>query len=350
MQQQPPCSICKIQFSKYKCPKCNIHYCSLTCFKKHNQGQCSNVFQQEHLQDLMNSEKLSNTQKEQLKRQTLEMLQRVQDFDQTHDDDLQDAELQQVMAKLDLCNDEQEVEQVLQKLPEWMKQDFESSLKDGRMSTWLQTRGKNNEEEEDDDLGDYWWRMEGKIIWDVDANMLLVQDIKPLSQLSKAAPLETLRNDLLHFLYAYAYVQRLFMIQQVTSTTSNDYDGQAVVWRIITAFLFAKPPTSHMTASSALQTAIQSTKHHEVFQNWYYSIAIVDDVAHLCKSKAFVLRALMETSNILGKAKQLPIYLEKKIYFFRCYVNDHVDEPTLQALQAQAQQEFQQQVQQQQAK
>ncbi|KAH9951173.1 hypothetical protein B0H21DRAFT_355921 [Amylocystis lapponica] len=28
-----PCAICRRQFSKYSCPRCNIPYCSLTCFR-----------------------------------------------------------------------------------------------------------------------------------------------------------------------------------------------------------------------------------------------------------------------------------------------------------------------------
>ncbi|SCU79720.1 LADA_0B02740g1_1 [Lachancea dasiensis] len=27
------CQVCEVQISKYKCPKCGIRYCSLTCFK-----------------------------------------------------------------------------------------------------------------------------------------------------------------------------------------------------------------------------------------------------------------------------------------------------------------------------
>eukprot|EP00028_Trichosphaerium_sp_Am-I-7-wt_P008764 CAMPEP_0168521362 /NCGR_PEP_ID=MMETSP0405-20121227/8620_1 /TAXON_ID=498012 /ORGANISM="Trichosphaerium sp, Strain Am-I-7 wt" /LENGTH=163 /DNA_ID=CAMNT_0008542585 /DNA_START=34 /DNA_END=521 /DNA_ORIENTATION=- len=31
----PVCGVCDEQPSKYKCPKCRVHYCSLACFKKH---------------------------------------------------------------------------------------------------------------------------------------------------------------------------------------------------------------------------------------------------------------------------------------------------------------------------
>ncbi|TFK51937.1 hypothetical protein OE88DRAFT_1734950 [Heliocybe sulcata] len=41
---QVPCGICRRQFSKYLCPKCNVPYCSLTCFRSEAHGDCSESF------------------------------------------------------------------------------------------------------------------------------------------------------------------------------------------------------------------------------------------------------------------------------------------------------------------
>lgn len=38
------CEICNQGKQNYKCPKCDIHYCSLACYKQHNQGQCLEDF------------------------------------------------------------------------------------------------------------------------------------------------------------------------------------------------------------------------------------------------------------------------------------------------------------------
>lgn len=39
-KEKQVCEICKNQISKYKCPKCVIKYCSVSCFKSHKENDC----------------------------------------------------------------------------------------------------------------------------------------------------------------------------------------------------------------------------------------------------------------------------------------------------------------------
>ncbi|KAI0352088.1 hypothetical protein OH77DRAFT_1409888 [Trametes cingulata] len=39
-----PCAICRRQFSRYTCPRCNIPYCSLVCFRSEKHANCSESF------------------------------------------------------------------------------------------------------------------------------------------------------------------------------------------------------------------------------------------------------------------------------------------------------------------
>lgn len=34
------CQVCSLAPAKYKCPKCNTEYCSLSCFKQHKEADC----------------------------------------------------------------------------------------------------------------------------------------------------------------------------------------------------------------------------------------------------------------------------------------------------------------------
>lgn len=44
MLQSTLCAICTNDSSKYKCPKCKISYCSLSCFKKHKDSpECESL-------------------------------------------------------------------------------------------------------------------------------------------------------------------------------------------------------------------------------------------------------------------------------------------------------------------
>lgn len=43
MKKGTPCEICKDCISKYKCPRCEILYCSVKCFKTHKELPCLKI-------------------------------------------------------------------------------------------------------------------------------------------------------------------------------------------------------------------------------------------------------------------------------------------------------------------
>ncbi|KAI9459657.1 hypothetical protein BJY52DRAFT_354098 [Lactarius psammicola] len=45
----PFCGICRRQFSQYTCPRCNLLYCSLSCFRAEAHSQCSEPFYRDQL-------------------------------------------------------------------------------------------------------------------------------------------------------------------------------------------------------------------------------------------------------------------------------------------------------------
>ncbi|KAI8903581.1 hypothetical protein EDD86DRAFT_250294 [Gorgonomyces haynaldii] len=48
------CAICRFESPKYKCPKCEIEYCSLGCYKKHG---CSELFYKQNVEETLKSTK-----------------------------------------------------------------------------------------------------------------------------------------------------------------------------------------------------------------------------------------------------------------------------------------------------
>ncbi|KAI0785209.1 hypothetical protein C8Q75DRAFT_723127 [Abortiporus biennis] len=50
-----PCAICHRQFSRYTCPTCNAPYCSLTCFRSPNHGECSEAFYRKEIKSDIHS-------------------------------------------------------------------------------------------------------------------------------------------------------------------------------------------------------------------------------------------------------------------------------------------------------
>lgn len=45
------CEYCDEKTFKYSCPKCNIKYCSVECYKLHNQKTCSESFFKQQIEN-----------------------------------------------------------------------------------------------------------------------------------------------------------------------------------------------------------------------------------------------------------------------------------------------------------
>jgi hypothetical protein len=50
------CGVCLKEYSKYKCPRCAMHYCSLGCYRSHSES-CTEGFFQEQTQASMRADK-----------------------------------------------------------------------------------------------------------------------------------------------------------------------------------------------------------------------------------------------------------------------------------------------------
>jgi hypothetical protein len=44
------CEVCESNKFKYSCPRCDIKYCSVDCYKNHNEKNCSESFYKELVQ------------------------------------------------------------------------------------------------------------------------------------------------------------------------------------------------------------------------------------------------------------------------------------------------------------
>ncbi|KAI0630666.1 hypothetical protein C8Q77DRAFT_219757 [Trametes polyzona] len=95
-----PCAICRRQFSRYTCPRCNIPYCSLVCFRSEKHGDCSESFYRKEVELDVKSEPSANVEE---KRRMLELLKRFEedalddspllgDSDNDDEDDADDLE------------------------------------------------------------------------------------------------------------------------------------------------------------------------------------------------------------------------------------------------------------------
>ncbi|KAN0130040.1 hypothetical protein V8E53_012194 [Lactarius tabidus] len=77
----PFCGICRRQFSRYTCPRCNLLYCSLSCFRSEAHSQCSEPFYRDQLASDIHTESSTSAAE---RKAMLELLKR---FEQDNLDD-----------------------------------------------------------------------------------------------------------------------------------------------------------------------------------------------------------------------------------------------------------------------
>ena len=124
-----PCALCRKNASKYTCPRCNVRYCSSSCYKSGKHSQCSELFYKDCVLEAMSEHKGSAEDKLKM----LEMLKKLEE--QGRDEDAFDAEdLEERLQDIDINSDP---EGVWSALTENERQEFESVVKSGEISNLI---------------------------------------------------------------------------------------------------------------------------------------------------------------------------------------------------------------------
>ncbi|KAL2527764.1 HIT-type Zinc finger family protein [Abeliophyllum distichum] len=80
------CRVCEKQFSQYTCPRCNIRYCSLHCYKSHSL-RCTESFMRENVVQEMQQLQPDNETKQKM----LDILKRFHEEEETDSMDEDDS-------------------------------------------------------------------------------------------------------------------------------------------------------------------------------------------------------------------------------------------------------------------
>ncbi|XP_060533287.1 zinc finger HIT domain-containing protein 2 isoform X2 [Cylas formicarius] len=202
------CKICDNALAKYSCPKCNVIYCSLTCYQSPAHLQCSEEFYKDNVMREMNL----NPDNEESKAKMMEILQRthegncskfvdIEDLEEDLDsDDDQYVDIAERLAGIDL----DDAETVWDRLTEDEKQDFVAFLKTENVSKLIPS-------------WEPWWLYcdsskvtEVNAVEDFKNKCPGIADIKAFSSITSATPAETVKHNLTNVLCAYVFTARYF--------------------------------------------------------------------------------------------------------------------------------------------
>ncbi|KAK6173976.1 hypothetical protein SNE40_017339 [Patella caerulea] len=198
------CSICLKEKSRYTCPRCNIRYCSLPCYKDEKHLACSELFYKDWVMEELKETKSGREDKEKI----LEMLSRVESDDtlepshlDSDDDDDDETDLETRLHGLDLDNSEA----ILKRLTNKERQEFEKLLHNGCLGNLVE-------------IWTPWWTESKDLIEEVEqtdcdkkksCKPTLLSSIPDISTLIKVKPSSDIRNNMINILYSYAFICRL---------------------------------------------------------------------------------------------------------------------------------------------
>ncbi|XP_063896445.1 zinc finger HIT domain-containing protein 2 [Helicoverpa armigera] len=205
------CGLCNEKQSKYCCPRCEIFYCSLDCYKSENHMQCSESFYRE----CVNSELMSHHAGDESRDKMVDILKRMQDEDNididnlieyddepADSDDEAEIDLQDRLRDLNL----DDADAVWNALTEDERNEFEALLNQGDVGSIVPQ-------------WEPWWtyRRDKKLVEDVavdDGEALKnCPELKPVPKfetLTTATPSPAIKNNITNVLASYAFIMRYF--------------------------------------------------------------------------------------------------------------------------------------------
>lgn len=202
---------CQKQFSNYVCPRCNLRYCSLTCYKDLQHAECTESFYRDSVTAEIQNRDLDRDSKNKM----LEMLKRLEaendpndllEDDQEEEQDEEHYELLERFGNIDIENTDPDL--IWDLLSDKERKEFQTVLND------LQHNGDWNKF----NLPTYipWWKQDISLIHDQEEEQHetkvpeLPQTLPDFEKMTQPATRSSpyLAWNLLHILATYSYLIR----------------------------------------------------------------------------------------------------------------------------------------------
>ncbi|KAK5671948.1 hypothetical protein QVD99_001773 [Batrachochytrium dendrobatidis] len=310
------CGICMVQGSSYTCPRCNLPYCSLSCYKSDMHADCTEAFYKSNFVNELHSNRVSDADR-------LHMLRILDEHEKAALNEEQQAfenvpststinKMTDCLSDIDL--DTASVKDILSRLPPQEVERFNLIIKNKDAAMLLLPDWKP------------WWnaKVHGNSIIDIeetyDDGIPLLLETKQISTITKVKPNARLVFSILDIIIAYVYVCRT-LNGDVFESCSESFFLVTQASYIFDAscsckFVFESPKEVVSTLSSRLLA------HCDLSPKGV--MAILSDACKIIQSRLFIVAALSDlhrmVSNVPKNSRANSI--SQKIYFFACLAND----------------------------
>lgn len=278
------CNMCSVSIAKYTCPRCNVRYCSVDCYKSRSHLECSELFYQRCVTESLGATSAGDDQR-------LRMAEMLKNFEREHgDDDDEPPDLAERLSGIDLDGDPEKVLGVL--TSDELKQ-FEAvleneSLRSDIVEPW-----------------DPWWcKQQPRMVEELSETTAtqipsLLKDTEDLGRLLKTkTPSDSIAYGIINTLYGYAYVTRLYNGNHLNMSFES-CDSLLDISMSLNKKQFQDVATALGSCISRLQNSDQN-----LFISQEHSIAVVEDIVKILKGPN-ALSPLLYTLAALSDCRHL---------------------------------------------
>ncbi|KAJ3129250.1 hypothetical protein HK098_001948 [Nowakowskiella sp. JEL0407] len=351
--------VCGDSSSPYTCPKCQLKYCSLNCYKSTKHLSCTEEFSKDNVMEEIQAQ----SKKKQSKKSMIELLERFENIG--IDDQLVEeveVSLYERLQGIDL--DSMPIPEILKRLTPSETAEFQSSLK--LISNPYASTEQNKLTSNLQNLLDLesliwkpWWFRDPPVkslIVEIDATddtdksakeyefaeiPEFSSDVVEFSKLSKQQPADNIFFGVVDILIAYVVMCRHFNGEY---TSQDDFEACECIWDI-SILLSTKSPFCPDDIEGVVKMLQDRNKKYGIDTFSKYS-KILTDVEMILKSESFVLPALSDLRDTLTTAitnlsrisaqyvgnrdgrkdlKKRIFATERKVFYFLCLVNDSTE-------------------------
>ncbi|KAJ3650614.1 hypothetical protein Zmor_016702 [Zophobas morio] len=311
------CEICDNALAKYTCPKCQIRYCSLTCYQSEKHLQCSEEFYKSCIED-----ELAHETNEESRRKMLDILKRNHlennvDDSEVDSDDEEVADIADRLAGVDL----DDADQVWDKLTQDEQQEFIAFLKSEDVTKLIPSWTP-------------WWSHSSKTVEDVQTSSEYKKEcpqllkIKSFNEISKKKPANCVKFNLINVVAAYAFATRYF------NGEHHDFCKE-VITCVVAISLCLKINQNF----EDFETAVKSVEFQCTESDWIVADSenfklLRDDLDKILKGPGtsepnfYTLCALSDLHTLLSSSL---INKDHKTSFSKNFPNDHFPEVKLES-------------------
>ncbi|GLV38288.1 uncharacterized protein CBL_12937 [Carabus blaptoides fortunei] len=286
------CKICTNALAKYTCPRCNILYCSLTCYQSIKHVQCTEQFYHESVMTELRTQDKDPAMKQKM----LDILNKVHASDHNEpdidsDDDEETPDLAERLANVDL-ND---VKTIWSLLTADEKQEFESLVRSGDVTKLVP-------------LWIPWWEQHVKkpLVQELHTNLepdyikscpKVMENIKLFQSLTKVKPSDCVKYNVVNTIAAYTCTVRYF------NGDHFDFSNEAVY------LLMCLSKNLHSSVNfESYSLALESVHQLALVNEWMSTDTevkskIYKDIEHILQGPEYSISTAVCDSPFLLKAK-----------------------------------------------